>query len=111
MTQHNKVFCQRAKLKPDSPFPPFPEGQHSSQGKTVIHEVRSVSPILPPLAETPVMDESEALKSTAIIEGSETVIGTASREEKQWKEMKLQLDDLPGILARLSKIKLTGIIT
>lgn len=30
------------------------------------------------------------------------------KEEKQWKEMKLHTDDLPGILARLSKIKLTG---
>lgn len=110
VTQHNKVFCQRAKLKPDSPFSPFPEGQHASQEKTVIHEVRSISPLLPSLPETPVMDESEEVKSTAIAKGSEAVIGTVSKEEKQWKEMKLHLDDLPGILARLSKIKLTALV-
>ncbi|KAL0596766.1 Protoheme IX farnesyltransferase, mitochondrial, partial [Plecturocebus cupreus] len=34
-------------------------------------------------------------------------VGKETKEEKQWKEMKLQVDDLPGILARLSKIKLT----
>ena len=32
------------------------------------------------------------------------------KEEKQWKEMKLRADDLPGILARLSKIKLTALV-
>ncbi|XP_053156603.1 protoheme IX farnesyltransferase, mitochondrial isoform X2 [Hemicordylus capensis] len=110
VTQHNKVLCQRAKLKPESPTPPLLEGQHLRREKTVIHEVRSVSPLLPPLSEKPVINESEECKSMAIAEGSETATGTASKEEKQWKEMKLQLDDLPGILARLSKIKLTALV-
>ncbi|XP_032995416.1 protoheme IX farnesyltransferase, mitochondrial isoform X1 [Lacerta agilis] len=110
VTQHSKALSQRAKLKSESTAPPFLEGQHSGQEKTVIHEVRSVSPLLSPLSEKPVINESEALKSTVIAGGTGTVVGPASKEEKQWKEMKLELDDLPGILARLSKIKLTALV-
>lgn len=41
----------------------------------------------------------------------ESTTGTEdTKEEKQWKEMKLRVEDLPGILARLSKIKLTGTV-
>ena len=46
-------------------------------------------------------------RPTSVIEGS-IDLGKETKEEKQWKEMKLRVDDLPGILARLSKIKLTG---
>lgn len=48
------------------------------------------------------------MKSAAEIEGSVTPLRAEAKEDRQWKEMKLRLDDLPGILARLSKIKLTG---
>ena len=47
------------------------------------------------------------LEPTSVTEGS-VALGKETKEEKQWKEMKLRADDLPGILARLSKIKLTG---
>lgn len=49
------------------------------------------------------------MKSAAETEDSVIPVGAESKEDRQWKEMKLRLDDLPGILARLSKIKLTGI--
>ncbi|XP_062976486.1 LOW QUALITY PROTEIN: protoheme IX farnesyltransferase, mitochondrial [Elgaria multicarinata webbii] len=110
VAQHNKALCQRAKLKPESAAPPFLEGQRSDQEKTVTHEVRSVSSLLPHLSEKPAINESEALKSMAVTDSAETVIGSASSEEKQWKEIKLQLDNLPDILARLSKIKLTALV-
>lgn len=48
------------------------------------------------------------MKSAAETEDSVTRVRAESKEDRQWKEMKLRLDDLPGILARLSKIKLTG---
>lgn len=31
-----------------------------------------------------------------------------ARLDKQWKQLKLEVNDLPGVYARLSKIKLTG---
>ncbi len=34
----------------------------------------------------------------------------ARLEARQWKELKVEYSDLPGIYARLSKIKLTGVI-
>lgn len=33
----------------------------------------------------------------------------ARLEARQWKELKVEYSDLPGIYARLSKLKLTGI--
>lgn len=49
------------------------------------------------------------LEATSIVDHS---LDTAKekKEERQWKEMKLHTDDLPGILARLSKIKLTALV-
>lgn len=49
------------------------------------------------------------LEPDSISEGALNV-GKDAKEEKQWKEMKLHVDDLPGILARLSKIKLTALV-
>ncbi|XP_042307491.1 protoheme IX farnesyltransferase, mitochondrial [Sceloporus undulatus] len=108
--EHNKALCQRAKLKPESAAPPCFEGQHSVPEKTVCHVVRSVSPLPPPLSEKATVSESEVLKSTAITDNGKIAIGPTSQEEKQWKEMKLQMDSLPSILARLSKIKLTALV-
>nr|XP_060620504.1 protoheme IX farnesyltransferase, mitochondrial [Anolis sagrei ordinatus] len=108
--EHKKALCQRAKLKPESTTPPYFEGQHSVPEKTVSHLVRSVSPLLPPLSEKPTVNESEALTPMAILNNTEKTVESMSQEEKQWKEMKLQLDTLPGVLARLSKIKLTALV-
>lgn len=59
-----------------------------------------------PLSRKP-NEESVELEATSTVDHS---LDTAKEkmEEKQWKEMRLHSDDLPGILARLSKIKLTG---
>lgn len=62
----------------------------------------SVSPVHQPLSEL------REIKSAAEIGDPATPLTAESKEERQWREMKLRLDDLPGILARLSKIKLTG---
>lgn len=46
------------------------------------------------------------LEATSIVDHSLDTT-KEKKEERQWKEMKLHTDDLPSILARLSKIKLT----
>uniref|UniRef100_A0ACB8EJS1 Uncharacterized protein n=1 Tax=Sphaerodactylus townsendi TaxID=933632 RepID=A0ACB8EJS1_9SAUR len=108
VAQNNRTLCQQSKLKPKSSASPFPEGEHLALEKSVVREVRPVSPLVPPPSEK--LEINEGLESTAVAGDLETVVGTSSKKEKQWKEMKLNLDELPGILARLSKIKLTGII-
>ncbi|XP_067403801.1 protoheme IX farnesyltransferase, mitochondrial [Emydura macquarii macquarii] len=110
VTQYSKNFSQQAKPKPDPDAPPFLEKKHLGQEKTIICEIRPVSPLHPPLSETSNRNELKAAKSAAFVEDMATAVGAESKEEKQWKEMKLQLDDLPGILARLSKIKLTALV-
>lgn len=71
--------------------------------------MQSISPLLPPVSGKPTINECEVQRSAAITDTTEIVVRPVSKEEKQWKEMKIELDSLPGILTRLSKIKLTGI--
>ncbi|NXG32442.1 COX10 protein, partial [Dromaius novaehollandiae] len=110
VTQHNKDLSQRAKPKSDSVAPPFHESQQLGQEKTVIHKIRPISPVHQTLSETSTRNELREMTSAAEIEGSVSSVKAGSKEERQWKEMKLQLDELPGILARLSKIKLTALV-
>ncbi|XP_015278341.1 PREDICTED: protoheme IX farnesyltransferase, mitochondrial-like [Gekko japonicus] len=105
ISQNNKRLQQQAKLKAESAASPFPERELLASEKMAI---RDVSPLLPPSSEKPVINEG--LELTAVTGDLETVAETSSKKEKQWKEMKLNMNELPGILARLSKIKLTGII-
>ncbi|KAJ7316121.1 hypothetical protein JRQ81_002283 [Phrynocephalus forsythii] len=120
VTDHSKGLCQRAKLKPESAPPPCFEGQpesatppcyertHSVQEEIVSRAVQSVSSLLPPVSGKPTVNEVP--RSTAVTESTEIVVRPLSKAEKQWKEMKIELDTLPGILARLSKIKLTALV-
>ncbi|XP_072501127.1 protoheme IX farnesyltransferase, mitochondrial [Notamacropus eugenii] len=107
--QLNRNLNQQVKPKPEPRASPFLEKTSSSQAKTVVHEVRSISLPNLPLSKISNQKELKELETTSIVE-SLGGMGTESRDEKQWKEMKLQLDDLPGILARLSKIKLTALV-
>lgn len=59
-----------------------------------------------PLSRKP-DEELMELEAASIVERP-LDMAKETKEEKQWKEMKLHADDLPSILARLSKIKLTG---
>ncbi|KAM6376669.1 protoheme IX farnesyltransferase, mitochondrial isoform 1-T3 [Pluvialis apricaria] len=110
VTQYNKDLSQRAKPKSDSVASPFHELQQLDQEKKVIHKIRPISPVHQPLSETSSRNELREMKSAAEIEGSVTPVRAEAKEDRQWKEMKLRLDDLPGILARLSKIKLTALV-
>lgn len=80
---------------------PFRESQLDQERK-VVHQITPISPVHQPLSEL------REIKAAAEIGDPATPLTAESKEERQWREMKLRLDDLPGILARLSKIKLTG---
>lgn len=88
---------------------PFHELQQLDQERKVVHKISPVSPVYQLRSETSSRNELKEMKSAAETEDSVIPVGAESKEDRQWKEMKLRLDDLPGILARLSKIKLTGI--
>ncbi|XP_042689383.1 protoheme IX farnesyltransferase, mitochondrial isoform X1 [Centrocercus urophasianus] len=103
VTQYNKDLSQRAKPKSDSVVSPFRESQLDQERK-VIHQITPVSPVHQPLSEL------REIKAAAEIGDPARPLTAESKEERQWREMKLRLDDLPGILARLSKIKLTALV-
>ncbi|KAM6174558.1 protoheme IX farnesyltransferase, mitochondrial [Erethizon dorsatum] len=109
VTQVNLILNQQVKPKPEPVASPFLEKMPSGEAKAERNEMRSLSS--PSLSLSRKRSEKELieLESASIIESSVDV-GKETEEEKQWKEMKLRLDDLPGILARLSKIKLTALV-
>lgn len=106
-TQLNRSLNQQVKPKLEPMASPFLEKTSSGQAKAEIYEMKPFSPSSLSLSRKPNEKELIELESASVIEGSIDV-GNETKEEKQWKEMKLHADDLPGILARLSKIKLTG---
>ncbi|XP_058708241.1 protoheme IX farnesyltransferase, mitochondrial isoform X4 [Poecile atricapillus] len=110
VTQCNKDLSQRAKPKSDSIVSPFRELQQLDQEKKVVYKISPVSPVHQSWSETSSRNELREVKSAAETEDSVIPVGGESREDRRWKEMKVQLDDLPGILARLSKIKLTALV-
>ncbi|XP_004870807.1 protoheme IX farnesyltransferase, mitochondrial isoform X1 [Heterocephalus glaber] len=109
VTQVNRILNQQVKPKPEPVASPFLEKISSDEAKTEIDEMRSLSPPSPSLSRKPDEKELTEPESASIIESS-IDMGKETKEEKQWKEMKLDLDDLPGILARLSKLKLTALV-
>ncbi|KAM5274854.1 protoheme IX farnesyltransferase, mitochondrial [Ctenodactylus gundi] len=108
VTQMNKSLNQQVKPKPKPIASSFIE-KTSNETKAEIDEIRSLSPPSLTFPRKPSEKELLELESASIIETSIDV-GKETKEEKQWKEMKLHIDDLPGILARLSKIKLTALV-
>ncbi|XP_056673447.1 protoheme IX farnesyltransferase, mitochondrial isoform X2 [Monodelphis domestica] len=109
LMQLNRNLNQQIKPKPESSASLFLEKTSSSQAKTVVHEMRPISLPNLPLSTISNQKELKELETTPEVESLGRV-GLESKDEKQWKEMKLQMDDLPGILARLSKIKLTALV-
>ncbi|KAM9210566.1 protoheme IX farnesyltransferase, mitochondrial [Dugong dugon] len=109
VTQLHRSLSQQVKPKPEPTASSVLERTSSGQAKAEIYEMRSLSP--PSLSSSRKPNEKELIEldSASIIEGS-VEVGKETQDEKQWKEMKLHLDDLPGILARLSKIKLTALV-
>ncbi|XP_070249043.1 protoheme IX farnesyltransferase, mitochondrial [Myotis yumanensis] len=109
VTQLNRSLRQQIKPKSEPVASPFLEKSSSSQAKAEVYEMKPFVPSTLSLPRKPNETELIELESASIIEGSVDV-GKETKDEKQWKEMKLRVDDLPGILARLSKIKLTALV-
>ncbi|XP_065591207.1 protoheme IX farnesyltransferase, mitochondrial isoform X2 [Cyrtonyx montezumae] len=109
VTQYNRDLSQQVKPKSDSIVSPFRESQLDQERK-VIHKIAPISPVHQPLSEMSNRNELRKIQSAAEMRDPAVPLTAESKEERQWKEMKLRLDDLPGILARLSKIKLTALV-
>ncbi|XP_011725646.2 protoheme IX farnesyltransferase, mitochondrial [Macaca nemestrina] len=109
VTQLNRSHNQQVKPKPEPVASPFLEKTSSGQAKADMYEMRPLSPPSLSLSRKPNEKELIELEPASVIEDSIDV-RKETKEEKRWKEMKLQVYDLPGILARLSKIKLTGLV-
>ncbi|ELK31013.1 PREDICTED: protoheme IX farnesyltransferase, mitochondrial [Myotis davidii] len=109
VTQLNRSLRQQIKPKSEPVASPFLEKSSSSKAKAEVYEMKPFAPSTLSLPRKPNETELIELESASIIEGSVDV-GKETKDEKQWKEMKLHVDDLPGILARLSKIKLTALV-
>nr|XP_033817870.1 protoheme IX farnesyltransferase, mitochondrial [Geotrypetes seraphini] len=109
VTQH-KDLCQQVKPKPETSTSPFQEKSSFAQERTVVHEIKSVSAVSPHLSEMPPGKDLAAQEGpgNTIMKASATA--DEAREDRHWKEMKVELADLPDILARLSKIKLTALV-
>ncbi|XP_008155672.2 protoheme IX farnesyltransferase, mitochondrial [Eptesicus fuscus] len=109
VTQLNRSLRQQIKPKSEPMTSPFLQKSSSSQAKAEVYEMKPFAPSTLSLPRKPNETELIELESASVIEGSVDV-GKETKDEKQWKEMKLRVDDLPGILARLSKIKLTALV-
>ncbi|KAL4691711.1 hypothetical protein H8957_017303, partial [Semnopithecus entellus] len=109
VTQLNRSHNQQVKPKPEPVASPFLEKTSSGQAKAEMYEMRPLSPPSLSLSRKPNEKELIELEPASVIEDSIDVL-KETKEEKRWKEMKLQVYDLPGILARLSKIKLTALV-
>nr|XP_005582997.2 protoheme IX farnesyltransferase, mitochondrial isoform X2 [Macaca fascicularis] len=109
VTQLNRSHNQQVKPKPEPVASPFLEKTSSGQAKAEMYEMRPLSAPSLSLSRKPNEKELIELEPASVIEDSIDV-RKETKEEKRWKEMKLQVYDLPGILARLSKIKLTGLV-
>ncbi|NXF08711.1 COX10 protein, partial [Smithornis capensis] len=110
VTQYNKDLSQRAKPKSDPLVSPLHELQQLDQERKVIHKIGPIPAVHQAWPETSRRNELREGKSAAETEGSGTAARAEAKEDRQWKEMKLHLEELPGILARLSKIKLTALV-
>ncbi|KAM4663272.1 protoheme IX farnesyltransferase, mitochondrial isoform 2-T2 [Discoglossus pictus] len=74
------------------------------QEESVLQEVKTISAILP---ETPT-DPSKEIPAEELLPVTST--DTLPREERGWREMKVDVAALPGNLARLSKFKLSALV-
>ncbi|XP_067860385.1 protoheme IX farnesyltransferase, mitochondrial isoform X2 [Heptranchias perlo] len=110
VTKVGKGLYQRAKPKAEPSASPFPEKQPLINDEAVIRSVQQIPAITPHPSSLQEGDDSTTEKTAMAEVAEDKVTAQHIREAKQWKEVKLQLSDLPGIYARLSKIKLTALV-
>ena len=102
VTQLNRSLKQQIKPKPEPAESPFLEKTSLDEAKAKICEMRPLVPSSLSLSRKPSEKALIELEPTSVIEGS-IALEKETKEEKQWKRMKLRADDLPGILAQPSR--------
>ncbi|XP_069785650.1 protoheme IX farnesyltransferase, mitochondrial isoform X2 [Narcine bancroftii] len=108
ITKVDKGLHQRAKPKvePTSPFPTKPPLINNDEVQSV-QQVPTIAPYPSNLHE----DEDHMPDKTAMEKvAEEKTTLQDDGKDKQWKQVNVQLSDLPGIYAKLSKIKLTALV-
>ncbi|XP_069510649.1 protoheme IX farnesyltransferase, mitochondrial [Ambystoma mexicanum] len=107
---HFRNVRQQAKPKPEPTTLALHDKSSVLPETRLLHKINPVSTVLPVSPENLPRNDSEREKecSAAALELSTTA--PEFRDEKQWKEMRIEPESLPEILARLSKIKLTALV-
>ncbi|XP_067914116.1 protoheme IX farnesyltransferase, mitochondrial isoform X2 [Heterodontus francisci] len=110
VTQVDKGLYQRAKPKAEPSGSPCLEKQPLINDEAVIQSVQQIPAITPHPSSLQESEDRMTAKTAMADVVEDEVTAQDIREAKQWKEVKVQLSDLPGIYARLSKIKLTALV-
>ncbi|XP_072882004.1 protoheme IX farnesyltransferase, mitochondrial isoform X1 [Hemitrygon akajei] len=109
VTKVDKGLHQRAKPKANIPSSPFPE-KLPQTNDVIVRSVQQVPTITPCPSSLHGVEEQTSGKATMEEVSEDKRTSQDIGKDKQWKEMKVQLSDLPGIYAKLSKIKLTALV-
>ncbi|XP_062930354.1 protoheme IX farnesyltransferase, mitochondrial isoform X1 [Mobula hypostoma] len=109
VTKVDKGLHQRAKPQADLPSSPFPE-KPPHTNDVIVQSVQQVPTITPCPSSLHGVEEQMSGKATMEEVSEDKGTSQDIGKGKQWKEMKVQLSDLPEIYAKLSKIKLTALV-
>ncbi|KAL4648603.1 protoheme IX farnesyltransferase, mitochondrial [Arapaima gigas] len=105
VTKGGTELLQQAKAKLESVSVPL-EGHDDAVMKQV-QELPTVRlPALPAKQDQALTTEIKVKEEAQL----EAEAAQEAHKEKQWKELKVEPEDLPGVYARLSKIKLTALV-
>ncbi|XP_068119480.1 protoheme IX farnesyltransferase, mitochondrial isoform X2 [Hyperolius riggenbachi] len=99
VTQHG-TLCQEAKPKRDV-------AESALQEENVLQEVKPISTVL---RETSIEMPSDSTPHEESPTTDKLCDQFPSQDDRGWKEIKVDLSTLPGILARLSKIRLSALV-
>ncbi|XP_041077814.1 uncharacterized protein LOC121296381 isoform X2 [Polyodon spathula] len=102
--------CQRAKPKQEALTAPLVERHQHLQDETVIRQVQQISEIDQHPSSVQSAKETPTQHTEGASSDEDPSTAQESQETRQWKEIKVVLGDLPGIYARLSKIRLTALV-
>eukprot|EP00062_Callorhinchus_milii_P004436 gi/632942824/ref/XP_007886636.1/ PREDICTED: protoheme IX farnesyltransferase, mitochondrial isoform X1 [Callorhinchus milii] len=106
VTKVDQRLHQRAKPKPE----PVAATTFPENGDTVLHSVQQIPTVTSHPSSLQESDGSTTQRDETAEVAEDKAEAHHAREARQWKAMKVQLSDLPGIYARLSKIKLTALV-
>ncbi|XP_078081558.1 protoheme IX farnesyltransferase, mitochondrial [Mustelus asterias] len=110
VTKVNKGLYQHAKPKAEPSASSFQGKQPLINDETVLRSVQQIPAIMPHPSSLQENEDNTTEKTAMAGAAKDKITSQDFREAKQWKEAKVQLSDLPGIYARLSKIKLTALV-